>query len=369
MKRNRAAPICLFFLAAAAVDARAQTPLGPAFTYQGQLKQNGIAMNGTVNLRFSLWDAAGSGSPPTGGTQVGGIDQITNVPVTNGLFTVTLNDAAQFGGSAFNGQARWLQIEVCSDSTCASRTTLTPRQAMTAAPYATFAAKPWSQPIAGGNDISYTAGNVGIGTSTTTAGLHVLHEPITPSGTLALEGSTHTYVAFYPDGFAAGRPTAESSHTQTYSSSNLTDGNQGTYWESANNTFPQWAQVDLGSARSASKVVLQLPPSWGARSQTLTLQASGDGSSFTTVVASNAYTFSPSANNTVTLTVDSQSGLMNKTSCKTCVAGSTFAGNVYLTGGNCSADLWTWYTGSSQVTVAWSAWKTTYGQDTAGSCT
>ncbi|MEV4512611.1 carbohydrate-binding protein [Dactylosporangium sp. NPDC049525] len=105
-----------------------------------------------------------------------------------------------------------------------------------------------------------------------------------------------------PQNLAAGRPTTESSHTQAYSSANLTDGNQGTYWESANNAFPQWVQVDLGSARSVTKVVLQLPPAWGARNQTLTLQASGDGASFTTVVASNAYPFSPSANNTVTLT-------------------------------------------------------------------
>jgi parallel beta-helix repeat protein len=82
----------------------------------------------------------------------------------------------------------------------------------------------------------------------------------------------------------------------------------------------------------------------------------------------NQATNDVSTNNTVTLTLDSQSGLMNKTSCTTCVVGSTFAGNTYLTGGNCSADLWTWYTGSSQVTVTWGSWKTTYGQDTAGSC-
>ncbi|WP_322973324.1 discoidin domain-containing protein [Actinacidiphila soli] len=53
--------------------------------------------------------------------------------------------------------------------------------------------------------------------------------------------------------------------------------------ESANNAFPQWIQVDLGSAQSASRVVLQLPASWGARTQTLSLLASTDGSIFTTV--------------------------------------------------------------------------------------
>ncbi|MGW1878507.1 discoidin domain-containing protein [Streptomyces sp. NPDC001975] len=101
---------------------------------------------------------------------------------------------------------------------------------------------------------------------------------------------------------AAGKPTSESSHTDVYPSSNVTDGNQGTYWESANNRFPQWVQVDLGSARSASRVVLQLPAAWGARTQTLTLGGSTDGTTFTTLKSSAAYTFDPGAKNSVTLT-------------------------------------------------------------------
>jgi Carbohydrate binding module (family 6)/F5/8 type C domain/Glycosyl hydrolase family 95 catalytic domain len=101
---------------------------------------------------------------------------------------------------------------------------------------------------------------------------------------------------------AAGRPATESSHNDVYTAANVTDGNQSTYWESVNNAFPQWVQVDLGSSQSASRVVLQLPPSWGARDQTLSLLASTDGSTFTTVKAAAAYTFSPAGNNTVTLT-------------------------------------------------------------------
>lgn len=46
---------------------------------------------------------------------------------------------------------------------------------------------------------------VAIGTTTTNAGLHVRKEPNTLEGTLALEGTTHTFMSFYPDGFAAGR--------------------------------------------------------------------------------------------------------------------------------------------------------------------
>jgi hypothetical protein len=101
---------------------------------------------------------------------------------------------------------------------------------------------------------------------------------------------------------AAGRPTAESSHTDVYASSNVTDGNQDSYWESSNNSFPQWVQVDLGSTQSVSRVVLQLPAAWGARDETLSLLGSTDGSTFSTVQASAAHTFTPSAGNTVTLT-------------------------------------------------------------------
>src|SRR5438552_10226529 len=45
-------------------------PQGSAFSFQGQLKQAGAAVSGSVDMAFSLWDAAGSGSPPTGGTQI-----------------------------------------------------------------------------------------------------------------------------------------------------------------------------------------------------------------------------------------------------------------------------------------------------------
>jgi F5/8 type C domain/Pectate lyase superfamily protein/Abnormal spindle-like microcephaly-assoc'd, ASPM-SPD-2-Hydin len=117
--------------------------------------------------------------------------------------------------------------------------------------------------------------------------------------TVSLSG---TGAGTVPTNLAAGKPTSESSHTDVYPSGNVTDGNQNTYWESANNAFPQWVQVDLGSAQSASRVVLQLPPAWGARTQTLTLQGSTTGTSWTTLAGSATYTFDPTSNNSVTIT-------------------------------------------------------------------
>jgi hypothetical protein len=101
---------------------------------------------------------------------------------------------------------------------------------------------------------------------------------------------------------AAGKATAESSHTQNYGSANAVDGNAGTYWESADNALPQWLQVDLGTATAVGRVVLKLPPSWERRDQTLSVQGSTSGSSFSTLSGSAARTFDPASGNTVTIT-------------------------------------------------------------------
>ncbi|WP_433085647.1 discoidin domain-containing protein [Dactylosporangium sp. CA-052675] len=106
---------------------------------------------------------------------------------------------------------------------------------------------------------------------------------------------------------AAGRPTAESSHTQVYGSGNAVDGNTGTYWESANNAWPQWLQVDLGSAVATRRIVLTLPPqsAWATRTQTLSVSGSTNGSTFSTIVGPAGYTFDPATGNTVTIALPS----------------------------------------------------------------
>jgi alpha-1,3-glucanase-like protein/F5/8 type C domain-containing protein/pectate lyase-like protein/centrosomal CEP192-like protein len=102
---------------------------------------------------------------------------------------------------------------------------------------------------------------------------------------------------------ALNQPVTASGYTQTYAPANAVDGNTSTYWESADNAFPQWFQVDLGSSVSISRIVMDLPPSssWGTRTQTITIQGSTDGTTYTTLAASAAYTFTSPAN-TVTVT-------------------------------------------------------------------
>ncbi|MFF0201185.1 discoidin domain-containing protein [Streptomyces sp. NPDC005017] len=103
---------------------------------------------------------------------------------------------------------------------------------------------------------------------------------------------------------AAGRTLTASSQTQTYTAPNANDGNRATYWESGNHAFPQWLQADLGASVRVDRVVLKLPAGWETRSQTLKIQGSTDGTDFTDLTASRAYTFDPASGNTATLTFD-----------------------------------------------------------------
>ncbi|MEV8567393.1 discoidin domain-containing protein [Streptomyces sp. NPDC051322] len=103
-----------------------------------------------------------------------------------------------------------------------------------------------------------------------------------------------------PD-IAAGHPTRASSSAAGYAATNITDGNPSTYWESSSGTFPQWAEADLGSTARVDQVVLKLPAGWETRSQTLSVQGSTDGTGYSTLAGSAAYTFSPGYSNTVTV--------------------------------------------------------------------
>jgi hypothetical protein len=106
-----------------------QALAGTGFTYQGQLKKATGPVNGICDFQFSLWDANSAGA------QIGSTQSIAAVNVSGGLFTVQLNEAGQFGASAFNGSGRWVQVAV----KCAGDpvfTTLSPRQPLTPTPYA-----------------------------------------------------------------------------------------------------------------------------------------------------------------------------------------------------------------------------------------
>jgi len=113
---------------------------GTAFTYQGRLNSGTNPANGTYDFVFAIYGS------PTG--TIDGFANQTNsaTPVSNGLFTVTLN-LGQPG--IFTGPDRWLEIDVRTNGNGAF-TTLAPRQKLTPTPYAITAGNVVSNGLAAG---------------------------------------------------------------------------------------------------------------------------------------------------------------------------------------------------------------------------
>ena len=109
-----------------AAEARAQAVLGTGFTYQGRLTDGDSPADGEYDFEFKLYDDADTGA------QVGDTVTKGDVAVSDGLFTVELD----FGSGVFIGEARYLEIGVRPGSSSGAYTTLSPRQPITAAPFA-----------------------------------------------------------------------------------------------------------------------------------------------------------------------------------------------------------------------------------------
>ncbi|MEU9737051.1 CARDB domain-containing protein [Streptomyces sp. NPDC048002] len=102
---------------------------------------------------------------------------------------------------------------------------------------------------------------------------------------------------------ALGRPATAGGSLGGYPAAHVTDGSQASYWEGPTGSFPQWVQVDLGSATDVTGVSLKLPTAWEARTETLSVLGSTNGTSFSTLSASTARAFNPNGANTVNITV------------------------------------------------------------------
>src|SRR5215813_370318 len=117
--------ISLVAVIAISLGATATFAQSSSFTYQGRLTDGGTSANGNYDLQFALFDSL------NGGSQVGSTQTLNTVAVSSGVFTVSLN----FGASAFPGASRFLEISA-RPSGGGSFTLLTPRQQVTATPYA-----------------------------------------------------------------------------------------------------------------------------------------------------------------------------------------------------------------------------------------
>jgi hypothetical protein len=118
-----------FFLALALLAGVHQAAAqGTAFTYQGQLQNNGSPASGTYDLTFAVF------TDSNGVNQIGGTLTNTATGITNGLFTVVLD----FGPGIFTGPPLWLQIGVETNGGGGSFTALAPLQQLTPTPYAIY---------------------------------------------------------------------------------------------------------------------------------------------------------------------------------------------------------------------------------------
>ncbi|HSH15700.1 MAG TPA: hypothetical protein VLD18_06690, partial [Verrucomicrobiae bacterium] len=123
------------------------------FTYQGRLLEGGSPASGSFDLRFTVHAQPEQGGPLSGA--------ITNagVVVTGGLFTTLLD----FGAEVFDGGERWLEVAVKPAGSQGEFATLTPRQQLSATPYAIKAWQAATVPAA-----AITSGMLSDGAVTTT---------------------------------------------------------------------------------------------------------------------------------------------------------------------------------------------------------
>ena len=115
-----------------------------AFSYQGRLNTGGNPANGIYEMQFQLFDSL------KGGAQIGATVSDPNVAVANGVFTTTLD----FGGAAFDGSPRFLEIGVRPANDPNPFTALSPRQAINSVPYAVRSVNATNAAQLGGVDAS-----------------------------------------------------------------------------------------------------------------------------------------------------------------------------------------------------------------------
>lgn len=124
-KSRRPVPVLRTILLCVELGAIAACAQGTALTYQGRLNDAAGPANGWYDFQFTVRDAL------TGGSPVGAYPLAATLALSNGQFTATLDP----GAGVFTGADRWLEIAVRTNGGGAF-TTFSPRQKITATPYA-----------------------------------------------------------------------------------------------------------------------------------------------------------------------------------------------------------------------------------------
>lgn len=206
------------FITISTVNAQA---IDHTFTYQGELLDNGNPANDLYDISIQAYTTL------TGLTTIGDNSihedgtPVAAVTVTDGIFTI---DNVNLGINAFDGENIWLEISVKKSSDSgASYSALSPRQKLTAVPYAanlitngaqqgevltfnglqwlpaTNTSSPWT--VVSSN-IAYTAGNVSIGS--TANSFYPFNISTTTAQTANFNGGQNMYVYFEENGSGRG---------------------------------------------------------------------------------------------------------------------------------------------------------------------
>lgn len=131
----------------------AQT-LGSGFTYQGTFADAGVPANGNYDFEFALYSVGSGGSALQTVTQ-------PNVAVSGGL----INTLIDFGAATFDGQVKWVEVHVRPAGSVDAYTVLSPRQALTAVPYALGLPMPFQRTVSTGAQPAFQITNADGGTA------------------------------------------------------------------------------------------------------------------------------------------------------------------------------------------------------------
>jgi len=219
----------------AAPAASAETAVGTAFTYQGQLKSSGVPYTGEAAFQFTLWDAAADGRQLSEPLHI-------RATVVNGLFQAELD----FGTAPFrDAQALWLEVSV---ETAHGSGRLQPRQAITAAPFALYAL---NAPSTGGSGLTLPyAGS----TTSSDIGLAVVQSGAAGSGAFSINNPSNTQPALsvVTLGSGAGLLSLSNSGPAVWGRTGAGGGNAG-YFETSgtDNTQPALAAENKASGPAA----------------------------------------------------------------------------------------------------------------------
>ncbi len=155
-KRFVALAVGAVALALAGPAAAQPFPLNGNWTFQGRLTDAGSPANGLYDIQLQIFNA------PAGGGLIGASFH-NNVQVTAGLFTIPDANAGFLGN--FQGDRRWVEIQVRPGASVGAFTILTPRQELTASPYAIYASRAgFSNTVLNHTlDAAYDSGGAGAG--------------------------------------------------------------------------------------------------------------------------------------------------------------------------------------------------------------